>query len=194
MDTRPKNPRPTLLILPLLLIALGAAMPAAATRFPERVDVAGLDRADGLSLRGSATWRYASMIRVYAAALYLPREATQSRILGEVPRRLEIEYFRRIEADDFARLTRHGIERNVDPAQLRALRDRIESLCRLYEDVRKGDRYAITYVPGRGTELSKNGVVRGRIEGADFAEAFFAIWLGEAPIDRDLKRALLGAS
>jgi hypothetical protein len=48
-----------------------------------------------------------------------------------------------------------------------------------YEDVRKGDRYSLTYIPGRGTELKFNGETRGVVPGADFANIYFSIWLGQ---------------
>jgi hypothetical protein len=59
--------------------------------------------------------------------------------------------------------------------------------------VEPGDRYALTYIPGMGTELSLNGEAKGTIQGADFAAAIFSIWLGTKPIDKGLKRQLLGA-
>ena len=62
----------------------------------------------------------------------------------------------------------------------------------MYVDVKPGDRYALTYVPGVGTELAFNGKPRGVIEGADFAAAYFAIWLGPQPLDNSLKEKLLG--
>ncbi len=68
----------------------------------------------------------------------------------------------------------------------------IEGVAALYEDVEPGDRYALTYLPGVGTELSRNGVPRGRVGGAAFAAALFAIWLGDHPIDGGLKADLLG--
>jgi hypothetical protein len=46
-------------------------------------------------------------------------------------------------------------------------------------------------VPRRGTELSYNGKPLVLIEGADFASAYFAIWLGRNPIDKDLKKQLI---
>jgi hypothetical protein len=74
---------------------------------------------------------------------------------------------------------------------MEALASRLEQLHALYEDVEPGDRYALGYVPGRGTELSRNGAVLGTIEGADFARAYFSIWLGEAPIDDSLREQLM---
>ena len=62
----------------------------------------------------------------------------------------------------------------------------------LYVDVQPGDRYALTYIPGIGTELALNGQPMGVIEGADFAAAIFSLWLGENPYDKRFKSALLG--
>ncbi len=60
--------------------------------------------------------------------------------------------------------------------------------------MKPGDRYAFTYLPERGTELSLNGEPLGTLPGVDLAKALFAIWLGEVPLDDSLKQALLGSS
>jgi len=80
---------------------------------------------------------------------------------------------------------------NVPAETLQALRSRIERLHALYENVKPGDRYSLTYIPGRGTELALNGDSKGTIEGADFATAYFAIWLGPKPLHAALKSQLL---
>ena len=67
----------------------------------------------------------------------------------------------------------------------------IETLHQSYQDVKPGDRYALTYIPGEGTELAKNGVRLALVPGEEFAEAYFRIWLGESPLDRDLRDQLL---
>jgi hypothetical protein len=117
-------------------------------------------------------------IKGYVAALYLAdsfdEEVTSTTVLADAPRRLEIEYFWAIPA--FERL-----------------RDRIERLNSMYEDIEPGDRYALTYVPGVGTELSRNGRSLGVIEGADFSSALFSIWLGERALDDSLRRQLLAS-
>ena len=54
-----------------------------------------------------------------------------------------------------------------------------------------GDRYALSYVPGQGTELTLNGRRLVLVEGADFARVYFAIWLGERPLDDGMRDRLL---
>ena len=49
----------------------------------------------------------------------------------------------------------------------------------------------MTCIPGRGTELALNGRPKGVIEGADFAAAVFAIWLGPKPLNKSFKAQLL---
>lgn len=179
-----------------LVAAVIAAVPPPAraaalegVRFEQEVVAHGAQ----LALRGAALLRYRVVIKAYVAALYLPPSAPAEAVLAaDVPRRLEIEYFWALRAADFARATDEGIARNVDAETLARLRPRIERLNALYRDVEPGDRYAITYVPGRGTVLSLDGEPLGVVEGEDFAAALFAIWLGDAPLDAGLKARLLG--
>ena len=145
-----------------------------------------------LHLRGSGLLRYLVFIKAYVGAFYLPPQEDARQALGPTPRRLELEYFHAISASDFADATRQKIADNVTAAAMAALSSRLEKFNALYRDVQPGDRYALTYRPGSGTELSLNGTPLGRIAGDDFAAAVFAIWLGTNPIDTDFRDALLG--
>ena len=147
-----------------------------------------------LRLNGAGVFRYRIFIKGYAAALYLGEGIDADRALDDVPRRLEIEYRWSIPAEAFAQATFEGILRNVDATTLARLRGSIGRLNALYADVEPGDRYALTYVPGVGTELALNGEPRGLIEGAEFASALFAIWIGEQPVDERLRTQLLERS
>jgi len=48
-------------------------------------------------------------------------------------------------------------------------------------------------LPGKGTVVTAKGTEKGTIEGKDFADALFAVWLGPNPVQEDLKKALLGS-
>lgn len=69
--------------------------------------------------------------------------------------------------------------------------NRIDKHNALYRDVQPKDRYSLTYLPGKGTELALNGEPLGTIEGADFARALYAMWLGDKPMNASFKRQLL---
>ncbi len=186
--------RSKLAVLLVLVTSAVIARPAEAARiegveFPERISSGGVD----LALRGLALLRYKVLFRAYVAALYLDPEVGVEQVLDDVPRRLEIEYFWGIPAHLFAEATLDGIEKNVDGDSFRELGPRIARFNALYTDVRPGDRYQLTYRPGVGTELALNGEVRGIVEGADFAAALFAIWLGDEPFSVSMKQQLLDA-
>ena len=142
-------------------------------------------------LRNAALYRYLGLISVYAAALYLPADAEGDYCRADTPKRLELSYLVEIAASDFARSANHVLDNNLSPAKREALADRIETLHRAYRDVEKGDRYSLTYIPEQGTELALNGSVLTNVVGADFACAYFGIWLGGDPIDDGLRDRLL---
>ncbi len=56
----------------------------------------------------------------------------------------------------------------------------------------KGDRFTLLYLPDKGVEIFKNGTYVDTIEGDTFKKALFGIWLGKDPVQRDLKKAMLG--
>jgi hypothetical protein len=145
-----------------------------------------------LEIKGAGVLRYLRFIKAYAGALYTPPGLAPETVLADTPKRLEIEYFHALKGKDFGPATYEGLSKNLDPVEIERLRPRIDYHNSLYVDVQPGDRYALTYLPGVGTELALNGRAMGIIEGADFAAAIFSLWLGENPYDRQFKNALLG--
>ena len=144
-----------------------------------------------LELRGSGLLRVMVFAKVYVAALYLPPDHPSKMALEDVPKRLEVEYLRSIAGEDFGPATNKKLSENVDPQTYERLQSRLTYHNSMYQDVQPGDRYALTYTPGKGTELTLNGVPKGTVEGADFAAALFSIWLGPKPISESLKKNLL---
>jgi hypothetical protein len=145
-----------------------------------------------LRLHGMGLLRYRVLFKGYVAALYLPEGVSGEDALEDVTRRLELSYFWSIGAEDFANAADRLLERALTAAQLAPLRLRIDALHRAYRDVRPDDRYSLTYFEGVGTELRLNGELLASIPGADFASAYFGIWLGSQALDDDLRDALLG--
>jgi hypothetical protein len=144
-----------------------------------------------LQLNNVGLLRYRVLIKAYVAALYLAEGIQADAVLTDVPKRLELHYFWAINGPDFGKAADTILADNVPAETLQSLRSRLDRLNTLYENVKPGDRYSLTYIPGRGTELALNGVPKGTIEGADFAAAYFAIWLGQKPLDRSLRDQLL---
>jgi hypothetical protein len=176
-----------LLALNLILLSPSHALTVENITFADSTTIGGKP----VPLRNAALLRYLKFIKAYVAALYLPEGVKAEDVLSDVPKRLEISYLVSIKGPDFDKGAAPVLERNQSPAELAKIQGRIDRINAAYKDVTSGDRYSLTYLPGRGTELALNGTPLIVIEGADFAAAYFGIWLGREPIDEKLKRDLL---
>jgi hypothetical protein len=145
-----------------------------------------------LPLRGTGRLVWMRMVTVYDAALYLPGDVAGRDVLKDVPKRFELRYHISIKGPKFGESAVPYLEKNVPAEELARLKPRLEKLNQLYRDVKEGDRYALTYSPGKGTTLSLNNEPLGTIEGADFATAYYAIWLGAKPISDTMRDDLIG--
>jgi hypothetical protein len=135
--------------------------------------------------------------QVYAIGLYLPQKgATTAAVLAQAgPKRIAIHMLRDVSADDFIDALSKGIRENHSQAETKALEPRIKELAAIMAEIReakKGMAMALDWT-GAGTQLLVQGRPAGRpIAGEDFYRALLRIWLGEDPVQDDLKRALLG--
>jgi len=59
------------------------------------------------------------------------------------------------------------------------------------EPIKVSDVFDIVYTAEK-ISITKNGTLKGEIEGLDFKKAVFGIWLGEEPADSGLKEGMLG--
>ncbi len=146
-----------------------------------------------LQIRGVGLFRFMRVVKAYVGALYMLKGTPSESVLNDTPKRLEIEYFHAIKAEDFGSASYKVMAQNVGPEEFEKLKPRLDQQNALYRDVQPGDRYALSYVPGKGTELALNGEPLGVIQGADFAAALYAMWLGEKPMNKSFKRQLLGS-
>lgn len=179
--------------LPLVAILMFSLVPIEAAQiedvfFPDEYAKDGIN----LKVRGTGLLRYMIFVKAYVGGLYLPEDVSSDAALSEVPKRLEVEYFHAIKGEEFGPVTRKMIAKNVDAQTYQRLQPKIDLHSTMYEDVKPGDRYSLTYIPGKGTELALNGEPKGIVEGSEFAAAMFSIWLGTKPIDESFKKQILG--
>jgi len=146
-----------------------------------------------LSLRGSGTAYYARIFRVYDAALYAPAGAPLSEVVaGHAPRCLLLEYRREVASNLIVTAAMTVLRRQE--VALPALQERLDRLHAAYRDVGEGDRYMLCHAPGRATRLLLNGQELTRVDGDDFAAAYFGIWLRDGAISEELRATLLGGA
>ena len=60
-----------------------------------------------------------------------------------------------------------------------------------FNDVKEKDVVTLDFVDG-ATKIGLNGAAKGSIAGEPFNRALTRIWLGDHPIQADLKKAMLG--
>ena len=144
-----------------------------------------------LKLNGAGLKKFINF-KVVAVGFYLPQGTPARNSLTNIPKHLEVVYLLNVPKAELDHETERGIESNVNEAEFIKLRSRINQMNSYYQDVRKGDRIGVSYLPDVGTIVSFNGQVQGIVKGADFAQAFFSIWVGDNPVDKLMKRRLLG--
>lgn len=181
-------PRLILGMLALMCMVFVRQAASAATFPPPKLTEDGID----FERLGQATFRWMRVINVYDAALHIGAGHDRSKPLSGAPLRLAIHYRRDFTAAEIAKGGDALLERNVAGAVLESLRPRLDRLNRAYRDIKSGDSYIPAYLPGKGTVLRLNGTDLVTIEGEDFANAYFRIWLGEDPISVSLRDQLLG--
>lgn len=144
-----------------------------------------------LRLHGLALLKWARLFDVYAGAFYLPEGSAGTDWSEDIPKRLELSYFRHFAAGDFVKSSDKMLRDNLTVDAYLLLEERLATFYGLFQDISPKDRYSLVYLPDVGTELRLNDEVLGMVPGADFALAYFGIWLGEKPIDRGFRDRLL---
>lgn len=144
-----------------------------------------------LKLHNTALLKVGLVFKVYVAGLYLSDPADAKRVLEDVPKRLEIVYLRDLEARVLIDAADDYLKKNHTAVEIATIKSRLDDINKLYADVKEGDRYTLTYLPGTGSELALNGKPLGTIPGADFAKMYFGIWLGPGCVKPDFRNALL---
>jgi len=181
------------------LFALTPHFPVLAAEL-EGVNLEDRIQVDGheLQLNGLAL-RTRFIFKVYVAGLYLPARATtaQAAIEGKGPKRIILVMMRDADAEQFVESIESGMRANNSEAQIAEVKTQIDELMTMIRAVgqsKKGARIVLDYAPSdHGTTLFVDGVAQGRpMAGKAFYQVLLRIWLGEDPVQPDLKEALLG--
>ena len=165
------------------------------------VEVGGVNVADTASVGGQelvlngAGIRTRAIFKVYVASLYLPAKATTpAAVVAKGPRRIQMTLLRNLSADQLVDALVDGLKDNNSEAELAAVKAQQEQMVAAmkgFGDVKEKDVVAIDYVEG-ATRILLNGQVKATIPGDAFNVALTRVWLGDKPVQSDLKKALLG--
>jgi hypothetical protein len=170
-----------------------AAVPAAAKELagatmPDTLSVAGKTlKLNGMGLRKKA------IFKVYAAGLYVesPSSDAAAILAADAPKALKMHFLRSVDKAKLVDAYKEGIEANAGQ-KATAQKAAVDRFYATVADVKDGSVTTYTYVPGAGTVVNRDGKDVATIEGKEFADVLFSIWLGPKPPSEDLQKGLLG--
>jgi hypothetical protein len=188
--------------MPALLcaVALQAPLNAGAAslegqRFDDRASVDGKPLVlNGLGLRGVA-W-----LKAFVAGLYVttPTKDGAQIVAQAGPKRLRLRIMIGASAHELTKSLQGRIRDHEPDVLQQKLAPRMAQLGALIDglgDLNAGDNVDLDWLPGRGTQLSRNGQAVGApVAGEDLYGAVLRIFVGDHPVDRRLKAGLLAAS
>ena len=138
------------------------------------------------------------IFNVYVIGLYLPEKKTDAGAVLQLagPKRAAIHMLRDVGAEQFTDALVEGLRENHSEADYKALEPRVKELAGIFAEIKeakKGMTITLDWT-GSATQLTVNGNPAGKpIAGEDFYRALLRIWLGDKPVQNDLKKSLLGA-
>jgi long-chain acyl-CoA synthetase len=165
-------------------------------------EVGGVKLADKVSVGGQelvlngAGVRTRAIFKVYVASLYLPLKAqTAGAVYAKAPRRVQLNMLRDVGSEQMVEALVDGLNQANSPADATAVKPQIDQLASIMKSIgglKEGNVLTFDYVDG-ATKVSLNGADKGSIPGEAFNKALMNAWLGDKPVQDDLKKAMLGA-
>jgi hypothetical protein len=179
-------------VLVLLFPVAAFAADIEGVKIDDKTRVANAD----VTLNGAGL-RTRLFFKVYVMGLYVPEKSRNPGQLMDQPgpKRVAIHMLRDVSADAFNEALAEGIRANHSESEVKALEPRLKELGAVIAQVGEAKKGMPIYLDWTGAETQV--LVRGKptgkpIAGADFYKALLKIWLGDKPVQDDLKKALLG--
>ncbi len=135
-------------------------------------------------------------VKVYAIGLYVADSAIAGPLKGKAGSN---ELYQQLIAGDFKKRVVMKFVRNVSASQIQdAFRESLkgsgpktDEWLAYFTDIRSGQECVIGWTPGVGLETKVAGTEKAAISDKALASAIFAVWLGDKPIQDDLKKDLV---
>jgi long-chain acyl-CoA synthetase len=183
--------RKYIFLMPMLLVASSAlAAEVGGVKLDDKVAVGGQE----LVLNGAGT-RTRAFFKVYVGSLYVPAKAGDlATVLARGPRRVQMNLLRDLSADQFVNALVDGLKQNSTEQELAAVKPQTGELVSIMKSIgeaKEGNVVTLDFVDD-ATKIGFNGTAKGSIAGEAFNRALMKIWLGDKPMQADLKKAMLG--
>ena len=174
----------------LFMLAMSVSQSSFAGDFDEQISAEG----QALYLNGEGP-RKKAFLTIYDTALYLTEKGSDAKAIVEADHAMAVNLVIQSKLATASRISeafREGLESSTG-GDTEAIEDQTQTFLGVFDQgVVKGDTFQFLYVPEAGTKIIKNGDVAADIEGLEFKQALFGIWLSENSISDKLKKQLLG--
>ena len=187
--------RKTQLMMSLLPILILASSHSTA------VTVKGVDIPDEVILEQNTLVLNGAGIRskfvfdIYIGALYLAKkQSTADAIINDPgPQQVSMHFvYDEVSAEKMRNGWNDGFANVLNEDALKKLQPQIESFNQAFGNTVAGDVIHVQYTPKTGTTVVVNNTTKASIPRYDFHQALMKIWLGNDPVDADLKQGMLG--
>tara|TARA_B110000008_G_scaffold255715_1_gene272656 strand:+ start:183 stop:746 length:564 start_codon:yes stop_codon:yes gene_type:complete len=179
-----------LIIYSFISIGLFSVSTLSANEIPQNIQF----KENTLVLNGQGT-RIIFFMKVYEGSLYLENASTDANAIvnNNSPMAIRIDVTSEmVTAEAMKKALSEGLEKSTSNNTVH-ISNEIEQLSTSFNSVvESGDYYEFIYIPEIGTHVLKNNELVELIPGFDFKKAFFGIFLSNNPIQKNLKKAMLG--
>jgi hypothetical protein len=185
-----------------LLLALPLAAPALAQEIAEpKSGVTFAAKSGDMSLLGvGLRVKKIAFVsaKVYAVGLYVADSALSGPLAAYKGKTDSPALYKELVSGDFEKQIVMKFTRDVSTDQIRgAFRETLAGTSKLdlfvgyFGDTKQGQEYLLTWKPGGVLETKAVGLNKPPIKDKEFASAVFGIWLGDKPIQEDIKKGLV---
>ena len=142
--------------------------------------------------------RTRAIFKVYVGALYLPeKKGLAAEVLAiKGPKRIALHMLRDLSAEQLGSALSEGLAANLTEAEIVRFKGQIDELKATMDAVGAAKEKSVVtldFVPDAGIRIALDGASKGKpIASEDFYRALLKIWLGDKPVERSLKAAMLG--
>jgi hypothetical protein len=179
-----------LLSLLLMLLGIFSLTPLYAADLPSKMEYQGAS----LILNGHG-YRVKFFMKVYESSLYLKSASSNAEEImnKDAAMAVRIDVVSSLVTPEAMKTAlNEGLEKSTGNNTGPIIKE-IEQLNATFNsEVGSGDFYEFIYLPDAGTNVLKNSEYIDTIPGIEFKKAFFGIWISNNPIQKNLKKAMLG--
>ena len=138
--------------------------------------------------------------KVYAIGLYVANSALSGSLKEYKGKTTSPEFYNELRSGDFEKQLTMVFTRDLSASQLQEAfkevlqaqdQQRVNLFVGFFNDVKTNQQATLHWLPGGKLEVTVAGLKKVPIEDKTFATAVYSIWLGDKPIQEDVKKGLV---